>query len=143
MTNQSTCEAKAWSRSARNPILQASQVQQVQQSLKQKNMVRQGLVPGGAPDQVKGLRQLNDTDDSKPIHFRYGQDTCDRTKHQPTALGDVTTDWFAMVNLPTSMKRALQIPNAKQPISNVAAIPAWDWSKEFVRRPNNYCCAKT
>ena len=49
-----------------------------------------------------------------PYHFRHHQDSYDKTSEQHLQNGDVVAEWFAMVHMPIPMKKALEIPLAKQ-----------------------------
>ena len=71
---------------------------------------------------------------NKPYHFRHHQDSYDKTseeKHLQT--GDVVAEWFAMVHMPIPMKKALEIPMAKQAVDKewkaLEDLPAWDLSR--------------
>ena len=67
---------------------------------------------------------------SKPVHFRHHHDNFDKRTQQHLATGDVVAEYFAMVHLPIPMKKAMNIPKAKQAVDKewdaLQQLEAWD-----------------
>ena len=88
----------------------------------------------GVSTRLGSLRSPCDTavsaQPAEPVHFRHHHDSYDKQTQQHLSTGDVVAEQFAMVHLPIPMKKAMQIPKAKDAVTKewdaLEKIEAWD-----------------